>query len=312
MKHTALLSFDNYQTHMLQVLCAYQAWTCSTSGVEQLFSKVKRSPIENANSSADTDRRLAIVMGDTSQGQALEDLLQQGRLFYVQMLPSAQSREHKHERLDKGIAKPDTGRTQGSEAEWVRNRKAAVKAAVARKVATPQAKLGHGSLPEPLQEEIKRQQSLGQKRKAEAFRDGLLISEEATEDVKAQAARDAKTAARNDAARAKKLMKHCAEFGMTVRRPSAWAFQRLPATVWFATELEPSLKTRWTQRVLSLGVRKCTEDLNTDMFSKKKFVFNTHFYAVSWAFGTRAGPETSPAPHSQGHEHYETQGEAFC
>ena len=56
---------DKYeQTELREVVAAYQGWTAASSGVEQLFSKMKRSPVALSNGSAETDRRTAIVMGD--------------------------------------------------------------------------------------------------------------------------------------------------------------------------------------------------------------------------------------------------------
>ena len=60
-------------TALIQVMAACQCWTAATSGVEQQFSKLKRSPVELSNASVDTDRRLAIVMGD---GQARSPAVQ--------------------------------------------------------------------------------------------------------------------------------------------------------------------------------------------------------------------------------------------
>ena len=48
---------------LLPVVSAYLAWSASTSGVEQLFSKLKRSPVELASAPADTDNRVAVVLG---------------------------------------------------------------------------------------------------------------------------------------------------------------------------------------------------------------------------------------------------------
>lgn len=105
-------------------------------------------------------------MGDSTSpdGHEMDDL----SLLYVQLLPS-QSRQRRGERLDTGVCKPGTGRSQGSEAEWARKRKeAAVSAADLRRVATPQRRqeLAVEDLPDSLAQEIKRQKSLASKRNA--------------------------------------------------------------------------------------------------------------------------------------------------
>ena len=59
---------DKYGTSeaLSKVLGAFIAWTASSSGVEQLFSKMKRSPVELASAKDDTDTRMAVVMGQDS------------------------------------------------------------------------------------------------------------------------------------------------------------------------------------------------------------------------------------------------------
>ena len=83
-------------TALIQVVAAYQCWTAASSGVEQQFSKLKRSPVELSNSSVDTDRRLAIVMGD---GQAMSPAVQPevigaARRIYSSLLSSGKSHGH--------------------------------------------------------------------------------------------------------------------------------------------------------------------------------------------------------------------------
>ena len=107
------------------------------------------------------------MMGDSTSpdGHEMDDL----NLLYVQLLPSSQSRQRRGERFDKGVCKPGTGRSQGSEAEWAWNRKeAVVSAADLRRVATPQRRqeLAVEDLPDSLAQEIKRQKSLASKRNA--------------------------------------------------------------------------------------------------------------------------------------------------
>jgi hypothetical protein len=73
-----------YAPDLFEVLAAYMAWTSSSSGVEQQFSKVKRSPVELSSSAADTDRRMAIVMGEGSNPMPVgQQLLKQLRTSTV-------------------------------------------------------------------------------------------------------------------------------------------------------------------------------------------------------------------------------------
>ena len=68
---------------LLQVLSAFLACALSTSGVEQLFSKIKRSPVELASASADTDSRLAVVAGSQKHGAADDEkLVQEAQAIY--------------------------------------------------------------------------------------------------------------------------------------------------------------------------------------------------------------------------------------
>lgn len=100
----------------------------SSSGVEQLFSKIRRSPVEHANASKETDRRNAIVMGDGHPSAETEEIIRDARKIYVSLLQSGASRPRTRQRFDSG--KTGTKVKEGSFAHWNRARKTAVQQAV--------------------------------------------------------------------------------------------------------------------------------------------------------------------------------------
>ena len=114
---------------LMPVLAAYLCWTAASSGVEQQFSKLKRSPVELANASEDTDRRLAIVMGD---GQVMSpevqpEVIRAAQKIYSCILSSGRSRARTMPRFDCGAKGKKKFR---SFADWNRRRKKAVLEAV--------------------------------------------------------------------------------------------------------------------------------------------------------------------------------------
>ena len=100
----------------------------SSSGVEQLFSKIRRSLVEHANASKETDRRNAIVMGDGHSTAEKEEIIRDARKICVSLLQSGASRPRTRQRFDSG--KTGTKVKEGSFAHWNRARKTAVQQAV--------------------------------------------------------------------------------------------------------------------------------------------------------------------------------------
>ena len=175
-----------------QTLVMYATWSVSSSGVEQLFSKVKKSPIELSSASVDTDRRTAVVMGSI-KGTATEerDLIATAQKYYCDLLRSGKSRAQGPEkRLDKGAARATTKvvlkKGKKSEAAWHRRRRAAV--AKSAELATPPRKMVvEADLPESAKKELDKQKAGALKRKAQAYLDGYLAKEESTPTVMAEA-----------------------------------------------------------------------------------------------------------------------------
>ncbi|CAK8999692.1 Uncharacterized protein SCF082_LOCUS6168, partial [Durusdinium trenchii] len=197
---------SRYEATDFKVLLAvYQCWTASSSGVEQLSSKLKRSPVELSNAKAERDRRTAIVMGDGHSSVAKAEIISDARKIYASLSQSGGvSRLRTLPRFDTG---KKGGQKKGSFAAWNRARKKAVQQAVQDSRQTPPRK------PSALQTEssqkecdYQRQQAL--KRKAEALQDGLLLADEITLEVRAEAERVAKASRQQDRLRAKQRQEY--------------------------------------------------------------------------------------------------------
>lgn len=208
-----------------QVLGAYIAWTTSSSGCEQMFSQLKRSPAELASSRVETDRRLAVVIG--SDPMFDQSVAEKARELYGQLLPSGRSRTSmRNIRMDAGRK----GKQKvGSKQAWIRKRKEAVDRAAALELVTP-PRQPQVELPESLEKEANRQEALHRKRKAEAFLEGTLLNKEVTEEVRRDAAQKEKMDAANDRGRAKKFEQVTTQVSFRLEKQTkAWALRALPA-----------------------------------------------------------------------------------
>ena len=174
----------------LQVLTAYMCFTCSSSGVEQHFSKVERCHLERGNGSSDAFRRATIALADTASSQAASDaLVRDARKIYAAGRVGTYCRETKKPRRTKGTVRR-TGKLAGltvgaeSEASWLRKRRSDLDAVVEE---TPPAKRLIDNEPESgltpsLKKEQRRLQGVVEKRRLEAQMDGCLLdSEKASE-----------------------------------------------------------------------------------------------------------------------------------
>jgi hypothetical protein len=233
--------------------------------VEQLFSKLKRSPAELASAKEDTDRRLAIVMGDSAAESAADkdDIVRRARAHYAAMTSSKQSartRVRGKTRIDKGIAR--VARAQGTDAEWQRKRSQAVQEAgnaAANQCTTP-LKRTKRELPESLAKEVQRQGRLSLKRKAEAALDGLLLETEISKNTEDRAAKKLKQDASNDLKRAKVAASKASRFNTTKMRPASWALKALPRVAYIAHNVAAADGDRWRQRLFTEGVDRFTQD----------------------------------------------------
>lgn len=213
-----------------KVVASYLAWTAASSGCEQMFSCLKRSPAEIASSRQDTDRRLAVVVG--SDPQFDEVVLVKARELYGSMLPSGRSRTaNRQPRIDCG--RQGKERSTSKQA-WIRARKSAVDQAAEEEteLRTP-ARRPPVELPESMAKESAKQTMAERKRKAEAYQENILLPEEATDEVKADAAKKAKTDAANDKDRHKKFVAVNAAVAISQRPQSQkWALTALLQPAW--------------------------------------------------------------------------------
>lgn len=243
----------------MEVLCGYLAWTPSTSGVEQLFSKVKRSPVELTSSMEVTDMRLCVVMGMGDLTQPEEDeILQSGQRIYTAMLKSQLSYRRKpgKRRIDEGVPKGQTRRSTGSQAAWHRARKAAV-AKAAEELKTPPRRPPL-ELPESLAKEESRQRALEKKRKADALGDGYLLPKEITPGLEAYAAKKQKQDLANDKSRGNKFHEYEAVRKTSRQAPHETALKDLPRRVWVQTGVESA--ESWTNHLRRMGGFSVVED----------------------------------------------------
>ncbi len=238
------------------------AWTASSSGVEQHFSKVERSHIERAGTGGDTERRAIIALQQKGDRKTDCRLLERARALYAQ--GKGFSRKRTGTRFDKGVTK---GARKGaaSEAAWVRQRRAeADKAVMATRFTTPskqQRRTAHFDTP-PMQAEQKRQRRLCRARRLEAQVDGLLLDDE-TVPEKAVLARERHLKAL-DQQRGQKVQHHLALANMALaQRPAASLWRGLAGTVaWVQRKLpEGQAHLGLQQALLNHGIHAITEEL---------------------------------------------------
>ena len=211
---------------LTQVVAAYVAFTASSSGCEQMFSGLKRSPAELASSRLDTDKRLAVVVGGDAQFD--EMVVAKARELYGTLLRSGRARSTTRaaliDRGRAGPARPDSHRA------WLRTRKEAVDKAAQedQDLRTPQRRPVL-ALTESVQKEANKQEALSKKRKAEAFLEGTLLEKEVTDEVRTAAQKKIALDQAND----KQRNKNCARILQTVemtqtKQTQAWALCNLP------------------------------------------------------------------------------------
>ena len=211
---------------LTQVVAAYVAFTASSSGCEQMFSGLKRSPAELASSRLDTDKRLAVVVGGDAQFDGM--VVANARELYGSLLRSGRSRSTtRTPRMDRGRAgleRPDSHRA------WLRKRKEAVDKAAQEEqdLCTPDRRPVL-TLGENLRKEVKRQEELSKKRKAEAFLEGSLLDKEVTNEVRMAAEKKKNLDKANDKQRHKNCLRILQNVELTQKKQTpAWALRNLP------------------------------------------------------------------------------------
>ena len=231
------------------------AWTTSSSGCEQMFSNLKRSPAELASSKGDTDRRLAVIIGCDDQFQA--KLLKRAQALYGLLLASGRSRGpvRRGRRIDlgrKGVCK------DGSKRTWLTRRRKAVEEAAAACV-TPERR-PPVELPESLAKEVAKQKAWGAKRKAEAFLEGTLKDSEATPEVVHEALQREKVNGANDRARHRNCVRVNQIVSLQARPQSTrWGLQGLTGPAFFLLPNAAEVNT-CRQKLQSIGVSAFTQD----------------------------------------------------
>lgn len=175
-----------------------------------------------------------------------EVVLVKARELYGSMLPSGRSRTaNRQPRIDCG--RQGKERSTSKQA-WIRARKSAVdKAAEEETELRTPARRPPVELPESMAKESAKQTMAERKRKAEAYQENTLLPEEATDEVKADAAKKAKTDDANDKDRHKKFVAVNAAVAVTQRPQSQkWALTALPQPAWLQVPAQDAegLKTK--------------------------------------------------------------------
>ena len=245
---------DKYGTSeaLSKVLGAFIAWTASSSGVEQLFSKMKRSPVELASAKDDTDTRMAVVMGQDSMAD--QEVIFEAQRLYASFLKSGRARRRVVPRFDLGKKAVTPGKSKGSHAEFMRKRKAAVQAEALQ--TTPPSKRPRRELPESLEKESRRQCALQEKGKVEAFLDKLLLPEEITPDLRIQAASVAKKWANADKTRIEKVELRKALCDMQMSQ--CQALRGLQGPVHFY-KVAQETSHKWLSELKKIGINRSTQ-----------------------------------------------------
>ena len=242
------------QGQLYPVIAVYMAWTCSSSGVEQMFSKLKRSPVEGANGRADTDRRICAVVGTTPDKVLDEMLLKDAQAIYVRLSKSGTTRTARRARIDCMSKRPGNNT---SERGWMRKRSEAVLAVAKMRAVAAASTAEMDALPDKARKEAERQKLIAAKRKAEAWEDGLLLPAETTAMDIAQAQKQKKQDNANDRARHRVFQQRHAAVAMSTQKQTvAWALTSLPKHALLVDCGGPTLLKRLKQ----VGVSQVSED----------------------------------------------------
>ena len=199
---------------------------------------------------------MAIVMGEGSKSDACRAaIVEAAQDVYCDLLRSGVARTRQCKRFDAGTHR--AGR-QGSHAQWNRDRKQALDEAVSQ-CSTP-LRRPRQELPESLEKERDFQKEKERKRKAEAFNDGLLLEDEATDDVKRLAAKVIQENRQKDAQRAKACAKYKQKAKLACRKkPRQWALKDLQGPAWFSKKFSNHARAEAEERLQNVGITDFTE-----------------------------------------------------
>ncbi len=226
--------------------------------MEQQFAQLKRSPVEQASSHVDTDRRVAIVIGSCFGPEEVQTVVSKARALYGQLLGSGKARSVHKTRIDAGTCGRTTTKTKASEKHFARTRSAAIRKVTSETELVTPPRQPRQDLPDSVQKEVKKQESQALKRKAEAYLDGLLLDKEATPEVLAAAGHQVKADGANDKTRRKQFLSVSASLKRQAKQTRVWALANLPSPAFFlgASEVE---KGRWTRLLAAAGVSHVTD-----------------------------------------------------
>lgn len=239
--------------HLEPLVCAYICFTASSSGVEQVFSRLDRSHLQQGRRRGrpQTFARTVQVLGFQGDENSINSIIQKARsLFAIGRNRNARNiASGRLTRIDKGSA----GKTKNidSEAGWLRKRKHSLQTAVNHASAGSGAlpvMVGPSHLPEKMQKECDRQQKLTLKRRLEAHEDGHLLADEMpeAEDIEEQRKRHCK----NDAKRKTDEKKLASKVNMVSKIQSISAVQNhiRGSILWF-----PSATAIQRQQAINFG-----------------------------------------------------------
>ena len=189
------------------VLERYFAWTSSSSGVEQSFSKAKGSALDKTPACADTEQMLLKPLLDPVPAAEQKALVSRAQELYC-MLHPAGSRDHAVHRLDKGLRRKAAVTGKASEASWLRARREGIAQAMADEASAAQAAeseaatkaLAAAAWTESHEDEARFQQKKAQKRKLEALEDKLLLEHEVDDELREAAQQHARRTLQLDSA----------------------------------------------------------------------------------------------------------------
>jgi len=226
---------------LLPVLTRYCAWTASSSGVEQLFSRVEGSGVLRTPASEHTAEMRARFICFSSMS-APERALAVGRARELWCTGWGPERITSKERLHKGVKRrsrpDDMDHELPSEASWLRKRRCSVNlAAQGMEPAVVPADHRPAAWTGAHESELQKQRKKQTIRKVEALMDGVLLEPEITAELEAAVADRVSKDVRNDANNRRAARRTSAKASM-VGRSLDWQ-QLMGLSAWVDSDCGP-------------------------------------------------------------------------
>ena len=243
-----------------QVLSAYVAFTASSSGVEQHFSKVDRCHLERGNGHNDSFRRSVIALADDGHEASDKALVESARRVYAEGRQRAWQPRRTRKRRDAGVPRASPGDLEDksglkTEADWLRKRRRDLDEAITE--TPPPKRAATMDFTPEMEREAKHLKGVLEKRRMEAQANGSLLDSE-------------KTSARKVEAWQNKLRQEDAKrIGTQTRKQEFWDmagqkktrdhFEKMLAgkTVWLGREVQ-----NLQQACLNFGAHAVTSELS--------------------------------------------------